>query len=378
MDVNDFKSGTWIQAIGYRNFLPEKINHDFHWADSELNELLESASHILGELNAYAGLVPDVDVFIRAYVAKEAVVSSKIEGTQTTMQEAFMQESDLAPERKNDHLEVINYTAAMNDAIKELKKLPLSNRLIKKAHQQLLQSVRGKHKTPGEFRRSPNWIGGSGLKDAVFIPPSHEHVDELMSDMELFLHNRNIHVPHLVRIAIAHYQFETIHPFLDGNGRVGRLLITLYLVSNGKLSKPLLYLSDFFERNKTLYYDNLMRVRTHGDLRQWLVFFLSGVIETGEGAISTLKRIVTLKERLLEDKVMLMGKKTTNAIPLLNYLFKHPATTTNQISKSLNLTHKTSGILITTFEEAGIVKEITGAARDRIFIFDAYLKIFRT
>jgi Fic family protein len=378
MNIEQFQAGNWIPSKGYRYFLPEKINHDFFWNDSAINELLEQASQTVGELNSFSRFVPDTDHFIKAYVAKEAVVSSRIEGTQTTLQEAFMQEANIGSERKNDYREVINYTVAMNDAISDLKKLPLSNRLIKQAHARLLQSVRGMDKTPGEYRRSQNWIGGATLKDAVFIPPTDDHLNELMSDLELFLHNEKIHVPQLVRIAIAHYQFETIHPFLDGNGRVGRLLITLYLVSTGRLSKPLLYLSDFFEKNKPLYYDNLMRVRTHNDLQQWLKFFLAGITETGLEANATLKKVVQLKEKLLEQKVMMMGKKTTNAVLLLNYLFKQPVATITQISEGLNLTNKTAGFLIRTFEEAKMVKEITGAARDRIFVFDAYLKIFRT
>ena len=246
MDIKDFKAGSYKQGYEYYYFLPEKINHTFVWTDKNINELLEKASLKLGELNSYSRFIPDTDIFIIMHIFKEAVVSSCIEGTQTNIKEALIQENEIEPEKRNDWKEVNNYVDAMNTAIKELKTLPLSNRLIKNTHKILLSRGRGKHKNPGEFRTSQNWIGGTSIKDAVFIPPAHDKLSELFSDLELFLHNTKIKVPHLIKIAIAHYQFETIHPFLDGNGRIGRLLITLYLVSNHILDKPLLYLSDFF------------------------------------------------------------------------------------------------------------------------------------
>ncbi|MCK4689818.1 MAG: Fic family protein, partial [Candidatus Marinimicrobia bacterium] len=261
MDIKDFISGNWLKGYQYRYFLPERINHAFVISDSKLQAKIEKTSFRLGELNSFAKLVPNIDWFIRSYVMKEAVTSSRIEGTKTSIEEAFICEIDINPEHRDDWEEVNQYVKAVDYALKELKNIPLSNRLIKETHNILLSNVRGKYKTPGEFRITQNWIGGTSIQDAVFVPPSSEHVKGLMSDLEKFLHNQDIFIPHLIKIAIAHYQFETIHPFLDGNGRIGRLLITLYLVSVGILEKPLLYTSDFFEKNKSLYYDKLTFAR---------------------------------------------------------------------------------------------------------------------
>lgn len=294
MDIKDFKSGCLKQGYKYQYFLPEMVNHDFSWQDSSINALLEEASLHLGELNSFSSLVPDLDRFIIMHIFKEAVVSNRIEGTRTNIEEALNEQNNLDPEKRDDWQEVHNYVQAMNSAINELNTLPLSNRLIKNTHKILLFKGRGEYKNPGEFRVSQNWLGGATLADAVFVPPSHEYLPDLLSDLELFLNNDAVKIPHLIRIAIAHYQFETIHPFLDGNGRIGRLLITLYLVYSKVLQQPLLYLSDFFEKNKTLYYDNLTFVRTKNDLTQWIKFFLTGVSETAQNSAHTLKSIGNL------------------------------------------------------------------------------------
>jgi len=313
MNIADFKAGNWRKGEQYQYFMPEKINHAFYWTDEALNELLEEASLKLGELNSFSRFVPDPDMFIVMHVFKEAVTSSRIEGTRTNIEDALREEKELNPERRDDWREVNNYVQAMNTAIAELKTLPLSNRLIRNAHKVLLSSVRGEHKNPGEFRISQNWIGGASLADAVYIPPAYTELSGLLSDLEFFLHNNEIKIPHLIRIAIAHYQFETIHPFLDGNGRIGRLLITLYLVSSGVLEKPLLYLSEFFENNKSLYYDNLELVRTRNDLGQWLKYFLTGVIQTAEATVSNLNKVIDLKSSLETEKIITMGKRANRA-----------------------------------------------------------------
>lgn len=377
MNINDFISGTWQQGNKYKYFLPEKINHTFVWTDDLINELLEKASLKLGELNSFSRFVPDTDMFIIMHVFKEAVVSSRIEGTRTNIEEALVDEKEIIPEKRDDWQEVNNYVKALNLAIEELATLPLSNRLIRNAHKVLLSSVRGETKTPGEFRTSQNWIGGAAINDAVFIPPSHIEIPELMSDLELFLHNETIRVPHLIRIAIAHYQFETIHPFLDGNGRIGRLLITLYLVSAGVLEKPLLYLSDFFEKNKSLYYDNLTLVRTRNDLGQWLKYFLVGVIETAEKSVSTLEKIVDIKVHIEQNRIQSLGKRAKQGQLLLNNLFSKPIINVKDIQEITGLSSKAAYDLVKAFVETGILKETRGYQRNRVFIFEEYVKMFK-
>ncbi|UTD13623.1 Fic family protein [Treponema denticola] len=376
MDIKDFKSGSLKQGYKYQYFMPEKINHDFSWEDTSINTLLEKASFHLGALNSFSSLVPDADMFIIMHIFKEAVISNRIEGTRTNIEEALNEQENLDPEKRDDWQEVHNYVKAMNNAIEELEKLPLSNRLIKNTHKILLSRGRGEHKSPGEFRISQNWIGGTSLSDAVFIPPAHEELPELLSDLELFLNNANINIPHLIRIAIAHYQFETIHPFLDGNGRIGRLLISLYLVHSNILQKPLLYLSDFFEKNKTLYYDNLTFVRTKNDMSQWIKYFLEGVSQTAENSTQTLKKIIELKTDLEKNKLLSLGKRTKTANEFLYFLFHSPVITSTALQKEMKITAKTANSLIKAFIGLNILKERTGYSRNRIFVFDKYVDLF--
>lgn len=376
MDIQDFKAGTFKQGYKYRYFMPEKLNHEFSWHDSAISTLLEQASLHLGELNSFSSLVPNLDMFIIMHIFNEAVISSRIEGTRTNIEEAMREQGDVDPEKRDDWQEVHNYVNAMNSAIEDLKSLPLSNRLIKNTHKILLASGRGEHKTPGEFRKSQNWIGGAALGDAVFIPPSHEELPELLSDFELFINNTELAIPHLIRIAIAHYQFETIHPFLDGNGRIGRLLITLYLVHNGVLQQPLLYLSDFFEKNKTLYYDNLSFVRTKNDLAQWIKYFLTGVAQTAQKSSQTLKKIINLRESLEKNKIMHLGKRMQIGMQFLYFLFGKPIVTGTDVQSELKLSPKAANALIDIFVEKGILTETTGFRRNRIFVFNDYLKMF--
>jgi len=375
MNIKDFKSGTLRQEYQYKSFIPEIINHTFTWDDPQINTMLEDATRALGELNAFTMIVPNVDMFIQMHITKEANTSSKIEGTKTEMDEVLISKDQVDPEKRDDWQEVRNYIDAMNSAIKELETLPISNRLIKNIHAILLNSVRGEAKQPGEFRKSQNWIGGASLTTAYFIPPHHNEVNELMSDLEKFLHNEEIFVPHLIKIAIAHYQFETIHPFLDGNGRIGRLLITLYLVSNKLLKKPSLYLSDFIERNKSVYYEALTKVRTDNDLIHWIKFFLEAVISTANSGIRTFQNILSLKQEM--DSIIIgFGKKAHNASKLIEFLYQKPIVSISDIIEPLNVSKQTASVLVKEFEEKGILIEITGYERNKLFVFNKYLSIY--
>ncbi len=376
MNISNFSSGSYMQRYHYKSFEPIKIDLPWQIDLAELNMLLSQANLKLGELNAFSQLIPDIDFFIKMHVLKEGTQSSRIEGTQTNIDEAIQKEEYIQPEKKDDWQEVQNYVEAMNYAIDCLNTLPLSNRLLKQTHKLLLQGVRGTQKLPGEFRQSQNWIGGSSLADATFIPPHQDSVPELMGDLENFLHNDSTLVPPLIKIGIAHYQFETIHPFLDGNGRIGRLLITLYLVSNNLLQKPTLYLSDFFEKNKSLYYDNLTRVRTHNDLTQWLKYFLEGVRSTSENSIQTFKSIIKLRNEA-EDAIVSLGKKQMLAKAFLQYLFSKPITEATDVANNLGISVSTAIRLIDDFVKLGIIVEITGFKRNRIFSFENYIKLFR-
>lgn len=374
--MKSFKAGTFINQNYYKSFQPELLNRDWEVLDMELFNLLSKADRQLGRLDMYSEHVPDIDLFISLHVAKEATQSSKIEGTRTNMEEAFLDKEDISSEKRDDWEEVQNYISAMNTAIKMLEKIPFSSRLIRETHKILLQGVRGEHKLPGEFRTSQNWIGGANINDAVFIPPVQNSVPDLMGDLEKFAHNPDILLPDLLKIAIIHYQFETIHPFLDGNGRVGRLLITLYLVDKGILKKPILYLSDFFERNRILYYDNLMRVRTHNDLKQWLKFFLAGIIETAAKGVATFDDILKLKQTT-EAKIQELGARSSKGQQVLKYLLKRPMVDAAKVQEITGASSRTAYHLIEDLERIGILREITGAKRDKIFAFEDYLKLFR-
>ena len=376
IQIEKYKSGHWQPGAGYRYFVPTPINDQWQWTDPQLNTLLEKASIRLGELNSFARLVPNIDLFISLHVTTEAVISSRIEGTQTNITEAVLPEEDIDPERRDDWQEVNNYSRALNKAIEQLRELPLSSRLLRNAHKMLLSGVRGETKQPGEFRSSQNWIGGSGPADAVFVPPAHTYVSELMGDLENFLHNENINVPSLIRIGIAHYQFETIHPFLDGNGRIGRLLITLFLVEKEILHQPLLYLSAYFEHNKSRYYDNLTRIREKSDMLHWLKYFLVGVERTASKAVKTLSEVMKLKQDLESIIHTHYGRRTQSALILLNNLFVHPVVTIKRVQEITTLSKKAAGDLVNNFVENNILTELTGYKRNQVFSFYPYLSLF--
>lgn len=374
--MKDFNAGSQVNRGGYSSFEPTPLVRAWHLDDMEIINLLGQADRELGRLDMFSEHIPDLDLFIRMHVMKEAIQSTRIEGTQTNVDEALRQKADVAPERRDDWEEVHNYVAAMNEAIKRLGELPLSSRLIRETHATLMKGVRGRDKLPGEFRKSQNWIGGATIRDAVFVPPAHNSVPELMGDLERFIHDERHAFPEILKAAIVHYQFETIHPFLDGNGRVGRLLITLYLVSKGVLKRPVLYLSDFFERNRSHYYDNLMRVRTQDDLAQWLRFFLVGVIETAQAGISTLDAILKLQKRV-EAQAEKLGSRAANAHRVLSALFKNPVVDAAKVAKIAGVSAAPAYKLVADLERLGILKEITGGRRGRTYVFESYVKLFR-
>ena len=325
MEIEKFEAGHYEQGYQYKYFVPNKICHEWVWTDPSINDLLEKAAIRLGELNSFSKLVPNIDLFIQLHVTKEAVVSSRIEGTQTKMDEALLPIEDIQPERRDDWKEVNNYIKAIDNAIEALEKLPLSARLIRNTHRILLDSVRGEHKMPGEFRTSQNWIGGNAIADARFIPPHHTLVPDLMTDLEYFLNDTELHVPSLIRIAIAHYQFETIHPFLDGNGRMGRIK-----------------------------------------------YFLVGIEQTAEHAVNTLSKILKFKEEIENHVRMTYGKRSTSAILLIRQLLKNPYTNVEQAKETCRLSYKAANDLVKKFCDV----EITQQSRNRMFVFDQYLKLF--
>lgn len=378
MNINDYQAGQYEDRYEYKAFVPEPICHEWMIADSELTELLGRADRALGELNAFSQLIPDIDFFIRMHVAKEATQSSRIEGTQTNIEDAFKDADDLRPEERDDWAEVQNYIRAINSAITSLETLPLSSRLLRETHAELMQGVRGEHKQPGEFRISQNWIGVS-LKNAVFVPPHHERVPDLMSDLEKFLHTEQHFVHPLIRIAIAHYQFETIHPFLDGNGRLGRLMISLYLASEGLLHKPALYLSDYFERNKTAYVDRLMAVRQGNHLRDWLIFFLYGVEETARASADVFRGVIDLKQQIERDVLpRFSARRQDNAHILMRQLYARPVIDVKWVTTMIDASVNTASALIDDMVRLGVLVEITGQRRNRLFVFNDYLNLFRS
>ena len=374
--VAQFKSGVFIDQYQYKSFRPTYINRQFKIDDADIHVALEKASHLLGELNVYSKLISDIDFFIRMHVIREATDSSKIEGTKTQLDEALLEEKDIDPKRRDDWWEVQNYIRAMNSALDKLNTLPLSIRLLKEIHQILLSGVRGEGKHPGEIRNSQNWIGGSSPRDAIFIPPHKDDLAELLSDLEFFFHNPKLKIPDLIKAAIVHYQFETIHPFLDGNGRMGRLLIILYLIDKKVLIKPVLYLSSFFARYREEYYDALTQVRKYNDLKHWILFFLNGVIETAQSSRNIFQKIIELQKKC-ETKNLSLGQRAKEGEKLLKYIYSRPILGIKELAKALNITHASANSLVGKFVEFGLLKEITGYKRNRIFAFSSYLDLFK-
>lgn len=341
----------------------------------ELVTLLSKADRMLGRLDMYSEHIPNIDLFISMHIMKEATQSSKIEGTQTKMEEAIMNEEDVPLDRRDDWAEVHNYINAMNDAVAQLNQLPFSSRLIRFVHKALMQGVRGENKTPGEYRHSQNWIGGSTINDAIFVPPVHTEIPELIGDIEKFVHNEDLCIPDLIKIALIHYQFETIHPFLDGNGRTGRLLITLYLVSKGLLKRPILYLSDYLERHRNTYYQCIMRARTENDITSWVKFFLKGVILTAENGVTTFSDILAV-ERENEALAQTLGVRSGNALKVLKELYRIPLTEAQQVASIAGISTPSAYKLIEEMQRKGLLHEATGAKRGKVYILKNYFDIF--
>lgn len=376
MKLEEYKSGEYVKMNDYKAFIPSKINFNWGWDDTKLDKLLAEANRQIGELNAYSLLIPNVDLYIKMHVKIEANKSSRIEGTRTTVEEDLLDVTDINPEKRDDWEEVQNYVKATNYGIERIRDgFPVCTRLIREIHEILMQGVRGEYKTPGKFRVSQNWIGGSMPSTAVYVPPPHTEVTECLSDFEKFINNEEIDTPDLIKIAILHYQFESIHPFLDGNGRIGRLLIPLYIQSKGMLEKSCLYISDYIERNKDTYYDMLTRVRTNNDMIGWIKFFLEAVIETSKTAKEKFRNVVELTMEM-DKLIMELPVKPENAKKVIDLLYDEPVLTRNKMSEITGIKLTTINGIVNALLDKGIITETTGYSRNQIFAFEKYINLF--
>ena len=376
MKLEEYKAGEYKQGTGYKTFLPSNINYNWGWGDTKLDSLLAEANRQIGELNAYSLLLPNVDLYIKMHVKIEANKSSRIEGTRTTIEEDLSDLQDINPEKRDDWEEVQNYVKATNYGIARINEgFPVCNRLIRDIHRILLNGVRGEKKTPGEFRISQNWIGGTMPSTAAYVPPLVEDVADCLKDLELFINNEEIDTPDLIKIAIIHYQFESIHPFLDGNGRIGRLLIPLYLQSKKNLDNPCLYISFFFEKNRDLYYQKLNDVRVKNDIIGWIKFFLEGIIETAKIAKEKFKKVVELTKKV-DSQISDLKVKYDNAKKIIDYFYDEPYSSRKKIAEALGMPESTVNGVINELKSANIIKETTGYSRNQIFVFSEYVEIF--
>ncbi|MCC6423634.1 MAG: Fic family protein [Phycisphaerales bacterium] len=378
--VSPYVSGRYIrQSTGYSAFIPNPLPPDPPiQIAGELQHLLSQADRSLGRLDGSIQTLPHPDLFVAMYVRKEAVLSSQIEGTQSSLQDVLAAEAKvLSSDRPKDVGDVFNYVHAMNDGLDRLSKLPVSVRLIREIHQQLLAGGRGSRLTPGEVRTSQNWIGPSGctLAEATYVPPPPHEVPQALGDLEKFI-NTDGHLPLLIKIGLIHAQFETIHPFLDGNGRVGRLLITFLLCERKVLLKPVLYLSYYFKRHRQTYYERLQAIRDHGQWEQWLIFFLKGVHEVSQQATETARRILLLREQHRAMITDHLGRAAGNGHRILEYLYQHPIITVNEIQKLIGTTYAAANTVVARLAKQGIVHEMTGHSRNRRFMYQDYISLF--
>ena len=374
------RSGRWVSnfsgELEYRSYSPSPLPPDPPiQMDESLTELVVRTSRALSELNAVAEHVPSAELFVSMYVRKEALISSQIEGTQCTLDDILDPEASESADA--DVADVVNYVAAERKALDLVNELPLSGRLLRRAHEVLLQGVRGEEKTPGEFRRSQNWIGPAGctLKEARFVPPNVGDMQEAMAELERYMNEAHALDP-LIRAGLIHYQFETIHPFLDGNGRVGRLLVLLYIMQEGLLSKPVLYVSYFLKRNQIEYYDRMSEVRRTGNYEQWVRFFLEAVLTAASDASSSILRLVDMHNRNLE-KVIGLQTRTDTSERLFGHLESHPIITVRGVAEELGISFATASSAIKRFVAAGILVETSNAARNRVFAYEEYLAELR-
>jgi len=375
------RSGRFVgQPEGYRAFIPAPLPPDPPVrVDDEMTRLLSDADRCLGRLDGVASVLPNPDLFVAMYVRHEAVLSSQIEGTQSTLEDVLEFEANTpGSERPKDVEEVVNYVRAMNHGLRRLGELPLCLRLIREIHAELLAGTRGSDRTPGEFRRSQNWIGPAGctLQTATFVPPPVHEMHQALDNLEKSLHASELH-PWLIHCGLVHAQFETIHPFLDGNGRVGRLLTTFLLCQQGILHRPLLYLSYYLKAHRAQYYDRLNAVRHDGDWEGWLKFFLRGVYEVSQSATTTARAILELREQHRQATAQL-GTSSGTAARLLDYLFEQPLVSLRMVEKHLGCAYVTAGKLVEHFVELAILKEITGQQRNRRYRYEPYLSLFES
>jgi Fic family protein len=372
--MDNFSAGHGLRTQGYTAFIPSFINRKWSITDQALLAKLSKADRYIGRLDSFSSLV-DMDLYTKMHVTKEATLSSRIEGTRTNVRENLMEREDVVAEKRDDWEEVQNYIAAMQEATSLLRELPFSSRLIRRTHAVLMKGVRGQHKAPGTYRTSQNWIGGGSLSKATFIPPPHTYVQELMGDLELFANDDRNPMPDLLKVALIHYQLETIHPFLDGNGRVGRLLITLYLIDRKILTQPVLYLSAYFERHRQMYYDRLTAVREQNDLLGWFHFFLDGVLDTAISGVETFRSIIQLRNSF-ETRLASLGNRQWNAQRLLTQMFSQPVLSVSEMATILGASPPTVYTLVADLEQLGLLEEITGGKRGKLYAMREYLALF--
>lgn len=360
-------------ALEYKAFIPNELPFEINF-DSNLQDILSKADIAIGRLDGNTTLIPDVDFFIKMYITKEASLSSQIEGTTATFIDAIKANSKIKnPEIRNDVDEILNYINAMNYGLKRLNSLPLSLRLIKEIHKKLLKGVRGKNKAPGEFRKTQNWIGGRTIQTATFVPPPHMEVLRLLSNLEKFMHDKSS-IPVLIKTGLIHTQFEAIHPFLDGNGRVGRLLITFYLCHENILKKPLLYLSEYFMQNRFEYYERLNDAHRKDDIEGWLKYFLDGIAVTSEKAANTAIKIHNLRDKDLAK--VSQTRSQEKGVKLLNSLYRNPIVQIKDVEKITGLKNPNAIALVSKFENLDILKETTGQKRNKVYEYRNYIKLF--